>query len=274
MDEWRLIISDPLTGSMNMAIDEAMMAAVANGQSPPTIRFYEWSPPAISLGYFQKAEKEVDIDACNRLGIEVVRRPTGGRAVLHQYELTYSLVAPESNEKISGSILQSYLAISGGLVKGLAELGVEATLSEGKKQAKFSSAACFDAPSWYEMVVGGRKLIGSAQTRHGGCLLQHGSVLVRIDADLLFSILNFDNNKIRERAKSLFLAKATCLEEIMGYSPGFDQLCRCFKKGFEVGLGITLEQQHLFAEETNYAVVLSKNKYGTQEWNSRKQLIV
>ncbi|MCL4441628.1 MAG: octanoyltransferase, partial [Firmicutes bacterium] len=136
-----------------MAVDEAIMLAVAGGQVPPTIRFYRWSPPAISLGYFQSLEKEVDIVACEKAGVDVVRRLTGGRAVLHQDELTYSLVAPENNEKVAGSILESYLSISRGLVRGLNALGVEAELAEGKKHAEFGSAACFDAPSWYEMAV-------------------------------------------------------------------------------------------------------------------------
>ncbi len=265
-----MVITEPLSGPMNMAVDEAIMLAVAGGQVPPTIRFYRWSPPAISLGYFQSLEKEVDIVACEKAGVDVVRRLTGGRAVLHQDELTYSLVAPENNEKVAGSILESYLSISRGLVRGLNALGVEAELAEGKKHAEFGSAACFDAPSWYEMAVDGKKLVGSAQTRRNRCILQHGSLLVRVDADLLFSILNFSNEKVRERGKAVFLTKATYLEEILGYSPSFALLCDGLKKGFESAMEINLSEQRLSAEELAAARELSIKKYGTREWNGHR----
>lgn len=270
MDSWRLIISEPLPGAMNMAVDEAVMLAVANRQAPPTIRFYRWSPPVVSLGYFQSLEKEVDLTACQKAGIDVVRRLTGGRAVLHQYELTYSLVATEDNDRVAGSVLASYLSISRGLLQGLAELGVGAELAEGKKQGDTASAACFDAPSWYEMVVGEKKLVGSAQTRRHGSILQHGSVLVGLDADLLFSILNFQNDKLRERAKAYFTAKATCLQDILGYSPDFSRLCAGFKKGFTTALGIELKEQHLTLEEIASARELAVNKYSAREWNGRR----
>ena len=270
MENWRLVINEPFTGAMNMAVDEAIMTAVNRGMAPPTIRFYQWNPPAISLGYFQSLEKEVDLKVCRDAGIDVVRRLTGGRAVLHHHELTYSLIAPEDNEKVSGSVLKSYLKISGGLVSGLSELGVIAKLSEGKQRSEVDSAACFDAPSWYEMVVDGKKLIGSAQTRRSGCLLQHGSVLVKLDKDLLFSILNFPDDKLRDRAKAYFRTKATCLEEVLGRSPGFEELCQSFKRGFEAKLVINLREQGLSSEELALAQELNINKYGKAEWNGRK----
>ncbi len=270
MENWRLIIDEPFTGAMNMAFDEAIMNAVMQGLAPPTIRFYRWSPPAISLGYFQKLEKEIDLEICRANGIDVVRRLTGGRAVLHQYELTYSLIAPETNQKIAGSVLQSYLAVSRGLVKGLAALGVQAELSEGKKHSDFNSAACFDAPSWYEMVVGGRKLVGSAQTRRGGCILQHGSVPTRMDADLLFTVLKFKSQKLRERARTFFLTKATSLSEILGYSPEFSKLCECFKIGFETELEINLTEAGPLAEEAAMAEELAACKYAADDWNGRR----
>ncbi|MBU7005754.1 lipoate--protein ligase family protein [Phosphitispora fastidiosa] len=270
MEKWRLIVDKPLPAAMNMAFDEAVMNSVMQGLAPPTIRFYRWTPPAVSLGYFQKLEQEIDVEACKREGVDVVRRLTGGRAVLHQDEFTYSVIAPEDNQKIAGSILQSYLAVSRGLVKGLAELGVQAELSEGKKHTEFNSAACFDAPSWYEMVVGGRKLVGSAQTRRGGCLLQHGSIPVKMDTDLLFSVLNFSSEKLRERAKSYFLAKATCLSEILDYSPEYDKMCECFKYGFETVLGISLREAAPLAEEEDMAAELSAGRYAADDWNRRR----
>ena len=270
MERWRLIIDKPLTGALNMAFDEAVMNSVMQGLVPPTIRFYQWSPPAVSLGYFQNMEKELDVEECRRKGVDVVRRLTGGRAVLHRHEFTYSLIAPEDNQKIAGSILQSYLTVSRGLVLGLAELGVKAELSEGKKHSEFNSAACFDAPSWYEMVVGGRKLVGSAQTRRGGCILQHGSIPLDMDTDLLFTVLKFGSEKLRERAKSFFLAKATCLTDILGYSPEFDKLCKSFKHGFETALEICLDEAKPFDEEVSMAEELSVGKYAADDWNGRR----
>lgn len=269
-ETWRLIISEPLSGAMNMAFDEAIMTSVVRGLAPPTIRFYGWSPPAISLGYFQSLKKEIDLNACHEKGIHVVRRLTGGRSVLHCDEFTYSLIAPEKHAKVAGSVLQSYLSISRGLLAGLANLGVNAEMSEGKKQNTLNSAACFDAPSWYEMVVEGKKLIGSAQTRRNNCLLQHGSVLVRLNADLLFSILKFNDEKIRERAKAIFMAKATSLENILGKNPDFDILCENFKKGFELELGLNLCQEQPSDEESNWARELSIHKYANEQWNGRK----
>lgn len=270
MVKWRLINSGIMTGAMNMAVDEAVMLAVSRGLVPPTIRFYQWSPPAISLGYFQSLEKEIDLPACQRAGIDVVRRLTGGRSVLHHREFTYSLAAPEGDPKVAGSVLQSYLSISSGLLKGLAGLGVQAELTARTKSQEVNSAACFDAPSWYELVVQGKKLVGSAQTRRNGCLLQHGSVPVQADPDLLFSILRFPNEEVRARAKAFFLPKATCLEAALGYVPDFAGICTCFKHGFELGLEIKLDEQQLSVEEVTWAMELSSSKYSVAEWNGRR----
>lgn len=271
MDKWRLIISEPLKGAMNMAIDEAIMLAVSAGLAPPTIRFYQWSPAAITLGYFQSLQKEIDLNACQDAGVDVVRRLTGGRAVLHHRELTYSLVAPGNNCQVAGSVLQSYLAISRGLVAGLAGLGIQAEITEGKKRSSHNaSAACFDTPSWYELAVGGKKVVGSAQTRRGGCLLQHGSVIVEMHTDLLFDLLNFNDENIKERAKRYFSAQATSINEILGYTTNFAELYQCLQKGFAAALNITLEQAQLTSKEILRAEELCHTKYDTIEWNGLK----
>lgn len=270
-DNWRLVITEPATGAMNMAIDEAIMISVSQGQSPPTIRFYQWSPPAISLGYFQSLAKEVDKQACQQAGVDVVRRLTGGRAVLHNREFTYSLIAPEHQPKVAGNVLQSYLAISKGLLQGLAKLGVEAELTPGgTPNQPANSAACFDAPSWYELVVGGKKLVGSAQTRRNGCLLQHGSIPLQLDPDLLFSVLKYASEELRARAKAFLLSKATDLEQVLAYQPEFSQLCAGFQQGLTAGLGINLVHQQLLPEELKLAEYLAVNKYRTIMWNGRK----
>ncbi|MHB8172232.1 MAG: lipoate--protein ligase family protein [Thermincolia bacterium] len=270
MDKWRLVVSEPLSGAMNMALDEAVMLAVSRGLAPPTIRFYQWSPAAVTLGYFQSLAKEIDQQACQQAGIDIVRRLTGGRAVLHHQEFTYSLVTPEGHPKVAGPVLQSYLFISRGLLEGLTRLGVKAELTAGTRCQEHNSAACFDAPSWYELGVEGKKLAGSAQTRRHGCFLQHGSIPVQNNPDSLFSILRFPSEEVRARAKAFFMAKTTSLDDILGYRPDFAKVSEGFAQGLAAGLGITLEEQRLLPEEIAWAEDLCLSKYCTNEWNGRK----
>ena len=171
--EWRLIKDSYHTGFMNMAIDEAIMIAHREGLVPPTIRFYQWSPPAVSLGYFQDPKKEIDVDSCKNLGIDIVRRPTGGKAVLHDKELTYSFIIRENHPLVNNCILETYKKISGGIIKGLSHLGVTAELVPLRKKLKSDSSPkreksefhhsdfksiCFSVPSQYEVQVEGKKL--------------------------------------------------------------------------------------------------------------------
>ena len=155
-----------------MALDEALLNGLAEGWSEPALRFYDWDPPALSLGYSQDAA-DVDFDACERLGVDVVRRPTGGRAVLHTAELTYGVTLPAGKE----SIAQSYCRISQAIARGISRLGVTAALELGKVAPPTSrSADCFAASTAADLVAAGRKIVGSAQVRRRGVLLQHGSI--------------------------------------------------------------------------------------------------
>src|SRR5215213_5352705 len=166
-----------------MALDEALWqefaASLERSEQPaPILRFYGWQPAALSLGYAQRAEREVNFKACEEMGIEWVRRPTGGRAILHDHaELTYSLVGSVEDPQFSGGVLESYRKISGALVEGLRRLGVEAEMAEKDRRghADALTSACFDAPSAYEITWQGRKIIGSAQARQRGALLQQGT---------------------------------------------------------------------------------------------------
>ncbi|MBM7854328.1 lipoate-protein ligase A [Desulfohalotomaculum tongense] len=267
---WRFIETDPLDAYTNMAVDHAILESVAAGKSPPTIRFYRWHPPGITIGYFQKINKEIDLEACRRKGIDVVRRLTGGRAVLHRHELTYSVIAPENHPQVAGTILQSYLAISRGLLAGLKNLGVEGRMVEGAETHRQSTAACFDAPSWYELVVNGKKLVGSAQTRKRGVLLQHGSVLIKADDDLLFSLLNFSSEQVRRAARKRFAGKATCLAAEMNYQPPFHRVAEAFKAGFMEGLEIQLFDGELTGLEKKRAGELVDSQYRTRQWNYKR----
>src|SRR6202023_2378063 len=187
---WRLLLDPPASGAWNMAVDEVLLDGVANGSGPPTVRFYEWAPPCLSLGYFQAFEV-VDLDGCRRLGVDVVRRPTGGRAILHDRELTYSVALPASLLGHDGGVLPSYYRLSLALQDGLRRLGVPATLAPQSAASgpPEHGPVCFDRPSAHEILLHGRKLVGSAQMRRGGGILQHGSILVEPRIDKLTACL-------------------------------------------------------------------------------------
>ncbi len=175
---WRLLDTPPAPGAWNMALDEALMHSVRAG-APPVLRFYRWNPRCLSLGRNQPARDRYDLERLAARGTEVVRRPTGGRAVLHDRELTYSVVAPEG---ALGSPRDSYAAINRALAAGLRRLGVPAVLQpRGGRTPVPSLAPCFREPAEGEVVAGGRKLIGSAQYREAGVMLQHGSLLLEDD---------------------------------------------------------------------------------------------
>lgn len=190
MNLWRFIDSGANTAEFNMALDEDLLRSVAERGAPAALRFYTWAPPAVSLGRFQRVEAAVDLDACRRLGISVVRRITGGRAVLHNHELTYSIVSRTDDPIFPNDILGTYKVIARGLLAGLKGLGIPAEMVSRscrhaalvKRHAREPS--CFSSPSWYEILVNGKKIIGSAQRRIPGAFLQHGSILIGHDADL------------------------------------------------------------------------------------------
>jgi len=175
MTVWRLLDTGALPAALNMAIDEALLHLHVPGQSPPTLRFYQWSPPAVSLGYFQRCHA-IDLHACRDLGLDVVRRITGGRAVLHQDDLTYSVIG-DSSQGLPSSLDAAYRLLCKGLLEGFRLLGFEAEL--GRDQARSPHGdVCFVRAAIGDLVYQGRKFVGSAQTWHGASLLQHGSIIM------------------------------------------------------------------------------------------------
>jgi len=283
--EWRLIKDSYHTGFVNMAIDEAIMIAHREGLVPPTIRFYQWSPPAVSLGYFQNLEEEIDVDVCKNMAIDIVRRPTGGKAVLHDKELTYSFVIRESHPLVNDSILETYKKFSGGMIRGLSYLGIEAELvplreklknetllnKEEKSEIRYSDikSICFSVPSQYEVQVGGKKIVGSAQVRKREIVLQHGSLLIELEKDKLFSVFNFPSAQIRERLKTRF--NATSLEDILKRKINFSELSEILPRGFEEEFGVRLVEGKLTEQEEKISKELLENKYSTYEWNYERK---
>src|ERR1700730_14239684 len=187
---WRLLLDPPAAGGWNMAVDEVLLDGVAEGSAPPTLRFYEWAPPCLSLGYFQPFEV-VDVDGCRSLGVDVVRRPPGGRAILHDRELTYSVALPLSLLGGDGGVLPSYHRLSLALERGLNRLGIPVVLAPetAAQTASDHGPVCFDRPSAHEILLDGRKLVGSAQVRRATAILQHGSILIEPRIERLLACL-------------------------------------------------------------------------------------
>jgi len=266
--DWRLLGTGLADGATNMAIDEAILWAAAEGKSPPTLRFYGWEPPCLSIGYSQPMEGQVDVDRCREVGVDFVRRPTGGRAILHADELTYSVVAPQAEPRVAGGVIESYRRLSAGLVAGLRELGLAVAQVETTND-KGESAACFDAPSSYEITVDGKKLVGSAQVRKKGVVLQHGALPLEGDIARIFDFLKMPSEERREELKQELRARATSLELALGHSVPFEEVARHLAAGFAQALNLRLVPGQPSEHELALAEKLRREKYATREWNFR-----
>lgn len=240
---WRLLDTPPAPGAWNMAVDEALAGSVRAG-GPPVLRVYRWSPPCLSLGRNQPTDG-YDRDEIRGRGLDVVRRPTGGRAVLHHRELTYSVAMRDG---VLGGPRQSYAAINRALVAGLARLGVSARLQPaGAARAPVPSLApCFEQPVEGEVTAGGRKLVGSAQRRDRGVLLQHGSLPIEDDQSAVAALL-------RPEARGAAPDAPATLAELLGAPPPWETLVRALAAGWEEALGVRLLKDDLTAEEITSA---------------------
>ncbi len=229
---WRYLDSGRACGADNMAEDERLLVEAARGDVPPVLRFYGWAPPAVSLGRFQEAGTAVDADACARHGIDIVRRITGGRAVLHDRELTYSIISPQGTEPFPNDVLGTYKIIAAGLLAGLRSLGVQAEMvSRPARPAKKAraEAACFASPSWYEITARGRKIVGSAQRRVSGAFLQHGSILIDYNPRLEAAVIRGGGSP----------NAVTSIRQELGRDIVVDEVKRALLDGFREALGIS-----------------------------------
>ena len=223
-----------------MAMDEAIAEAVSVGESPPTLRLYRWAPPCLSLGKRQPLGG-VALERCERDGVDVVRRATGGWAILHTEELTYSVATTPTDPRAEGAILDAYRKLSKGLIAGLHLLEVPAMMNPVDPLGVHNlSAACFEVPSAYEIVVGGRKLIGSAQTRSGGRVLQHGSLPLAGDIARVVDYLWFQTEDDRAALRAHLSERATTLRDVLGREAAFEEVAAAMTRGFAAALHLTL----------------------------------
>jgi lipoate-protein ligase A len=259
---WRLIRSQAADGATNMAIDEAILRGVASGDAPPTLRLYSWDPPCLSLGRGQPVD-DVDRQAVRAAGYDLVRRPTGGRAILHIDELTYSLIVPEEDPRVAGGVVESYRRLSAGLVRGLERLGVEEIVADERLENRgHEGPVCFEQPSDYEITVGGRKLVGSAQMRARGVVLQHGALPLYGDIARICPLLasHPDPSQVH--------ARAAAVDKVLGRAVTWDEAAEALAEGFAEALNLTLEPGTLTPEELARAQVLRAEKYAADQWTA------
>jgi lipoyl(octanoyl) transferase len=261
-DTWRLLVDAPAGGAWNMAVDEMLLDGVAGGATLPTLRFYQWSPPCLSLGYFQPFEV-VDVEGCRAQGVDVVRRPTGGRAILHDREVTYSIALPASLLGPDGAVLPSYHRLSLALQNGLRRLGVPATLApeSAARGSAEHGPACFDRPSAHEILLRGRKLVGSAQMRRAGAILQHGSILIEPRIKKLSACL-----RLAASAKGIEDGVAG-LAEVGVTDPA--RVAAEIGQAFEAAFGVSLINDSLGRDERASARELARSKYQSAAWTER-----
>lgn len=253
-----------------MALDQALATACANGESPPTLRFYRWQPPTVSLGRHQPLA-EIDQAACAAHGYDIVRRSTGGRAILHTDELTYSVAAPADEVRVKGGVMDAYLRLSNALVAGLANLGLTVDKAAGNiRVGPDISAACFEAPSAYELTVGGRKLMGSAQSRRAKYVLQHGSLPLVGDIARLVDVLHLPSAEAK-LLRAQLADRACTLAKALGKDEQatpiqFAAVAQALARGFCTTLHLNLKAGAFTASELCEAARLIRVQYANPQW--------
>ncbi len=272
---WRLIIEDsPRSGAANMAVDEAIAEAAAAGAVPPTLRFYRWNPPTVTLGRHQKLA-DVDETQIAARGYDLVRRATGGRAILHVDELTYSVAGPIEEPRMAGGVMDAYLRFSNALLSGLSTLGLKAEKAGGRTRAgRELSAACFETPSAYEITAGGRKLMGSAQSRRKGYVLQHGSLPLWGDVTRLVDVLALSCTA-KDRLRQQLRRQAATLAEALDLPPdserlAFPHVAAAMAGGFASALDQDLEPGTLSASELSRSAELIRVRYADPAWTRQR----
>lgn len=249
----RLLLTDHKAGSWNMAVDEAVLESVASGKELPTLRLYGWTPASITIGYFQSLHEEVDAKVCEENGVPIIRRITGGGAVYHDKEITYSLIIPESHGLVVKDILASYKQISQGVIEGLKEFGLNTQFVPLN-----------------DLIINERKISGNAQTRKQKMILQHGTVLLDVDVRKMFSLLKVSDEKIRDKLITNVEERVTSIKQQLGRELSFTEVQNALIKGFSKALNVELVISILSFEEQKRAREIEQEKYANYLWNGMR----
>ncbi len=272
--KWRIIKEDKKNYAYNMAVDEAILIGVINGTSLPTIRFYDWEPPTASCGYNQTASNEVDFNVLKKKGYGFVRRPTGGRLVLHKNEVTYSVIAP-LEDFLSGNVTHTYSMISLALANGLKKMGIDVSLEKGTLSTAHQRASanpCFTSASRYELSYNKKKIVGSAQVRRDNCFLQHGSILLDQNQKEVAELLpGFDDDK-RKRIMKYLDIKTVAINQILKNKIDFYTAVNYLILGFvdEWKIKNFITDGKLSDDELKSVTYLISEKYNNDSWNFKK----
>jgi lipoate-protein ligase A len=253
-----------------MAVDESILHAVAEGKAAPTMRLYAWDPACLSLGRAQPIE-DVNLERLEQTGFDLVRRPTGGRAILHDQELTYALIAPEDHPLMTGGVLESYRRISAGLIAALEQLAVHVEVRgpEPVQGDERVNPICFEVPSPYEITVRGKKILGSAQVRKRHTVLQHGSLPLTGDIAAICEILTYRDDDQRARARQQVRERAVALADVTERELYWEQVAKAFIDAFEQVLEFEFEESDLTAQEVQTINRLLAERYENMQWIQR-----
>src|SRR5436305_3379278 len=268
---YRFINTGVQDAAYNMAIDEAILLHHIRGEVPPTLRVFRWSQPAISLGRFQSIEREIALATCQQRRIALVRRPTGGRAVYHRDEFTYSIVIGK-RDGVPAGVVAAYAYLAQGLIAALQSLGIPAVLSD-ERVSKHPSAACFASSTQADLTSGGFKLVGSAQVWKDDVLLQQGSLPLDDRASEFFSMLRFPDESAREEALALYREKTTPLHTFVP-TASWEQVAGAFRSGFSTALRAEFVPGALSQSEWELAQQLVEEKYSKLEWRKERVRLV
>ena len=263
--------SDFRAGASNMAIDCAIAEAVAAHTQPPTLRLYGWHPFCLSLGYGQRS-RDADRQTLQARAWDLVRRPTGGKAILHGDELTYSLCLPLDHPLAKGDIIESYRRLSAGFLNALNHLGLSASavpLAPSPNQNPIGPV-CFDLPSHYEITVNGRKLIGSAQLRRRGLMLQHGTIPLSGDLARICDVLAFDSESAREQQKRHVRLRATTLESLLSPTPAWSDVAAAIESGFAAEFDLDFIPAALSPAESQRAAELKLERFSNPNFTEKR----
>ncbi len=268
---WRLLKHPPAPGPWNMAVDEAILEAAGAGRVPPTLRLYAWEPACLSLGYAQPAS-DVDLARLHARGWDLVRRPTGGRAILHTDELTYSVTGPADDPILAGDILTSYRRLSAAILAAIQQLGlnVQALPKERASEDSPVEPVCFEVPSHYEITINGKKLVGSAQARRKEGVLQHGTLPLHGDLTRITQALNFRDELQRQEAAQRLLERATTIATALSQPITWEDAAAAFEKAFENVLNLRFQHSDLSPQEIARAETLLEERYANSTWVERK----